>query len=411
MSKSWIKNNKNKIFLIDIYSPNHVYLFQKDSGKLAGVYIEFFEKLEQETGLKFKVQSTDKNHMKNLLKNGEGDILFNIAKTPEREKYYFFVPTYNTYNVGLFSKKNKSLDFNNINNLKLGYIEGTSDSILVKEFYPEFKNLISIEDNGNFGFSSLETDKTDAIIGKSSNDVFKSYNFTPLENIPSSQLWLVVNKKYPLLADIIEKLFNTFLIEKSGNDIHVTNKGKQLLKLVPQDLKEPELTAKWEMELAKIAKKEQKSNIFINEIKKYTRSLIDEISSSEAKFKHDNLTTKKCPECNHFMLEVNGKKGKMLVCSNPDCKHRESVSIITNARCPNCHKKLELVGKGDKQMFVCKTCGYRQHMNAFKKERENKNKLARKSDVKKYMNQQKQQQTAVEDSPFAALLKLKDELK
>ena len=28
-----------------------------------------------------------------------------------------------------------------------------------------------------------------------------------------------------------------------------------------------------------------------------------------------------------------------------------------------------------------------------------------------YMNQQKQQQTAVEDSPFAALLKLKDELK
>lgn len=203
--KSWIKNNKNKIFLIDIYSPNHVYLFQKDSGKLAGVYIEFFEKLEQETGLKFKVQSTDKNHMKNLLKNGEGDILFNIAKTPEREKYYFFVPTYNTYNVGLFSKKNKSLDFNNINNLKLGYIEGTSDSILVKEFYPEFKNLISIEDNGNFGFSSLETDKTDAIIGKSSNDVFKSYNFTPLENIPSSQLWLVVNKKYPLLADIIEK--------------------------------------------------------------------------------------------------------------------------------------------------------------------------------------------------------------
>lgn len=158
-------------------------------------------------------------------------------------------------------------------------------------------------------------------------------------------------------ADIIEKLFNTFLIEKSGNDIHVTNKGKQLLKLVPQDLKEPELTAKWEMELAKIAKKEQKSNIFINEIKKYTRSLIDEISSSEAKFKHDNLTTKKCPECNHFMLEVNGKKGKMLVCSNPDCKHRESVSIITNARCPNCHKKLELVGK-----MVTNRCLFVKHV-------------------------------------------------
>lgn len=212
-------------------------------------------------------------------------------------------------------------------------------------------------------------------------------------------------------ADIIEKLFNTFLIEKHGNDIRVTSKGKQLLQLVPQDLKEPELTAKWEMELAKIAKGTQKSNVFIDEIKTYTHDLISEISTSEAKFKHDNLTTKKCSECGELMLEVNGKKGKMLVCSNPDCKHRETVSIVTNARCPNCHKKLDLVGKGDKQMFVCKTCGYRQHMNAFKKDRENKQQTARKNDVKKYLQKQQKQQTAIEDSPFAALLKLKKDLK
>ena len=166
------------------------------------------------------------------------------------------------------------------------------------------------------------------------------------------------------------------------------------------------------MELAKIAKNKQKSNVFINEIKTYTQDLITEISTSEAKFKHDNLTSKKCPECGELMLEVNGKKGKMLVCSNPDCKHRETLSIITNARCPNCHKKLELVGKGDKQLFVCKTCGYRQHMNAFKKERENKQQSARRNDVKKYLQQQqKRQQTNVEDSPFAALLNLKNELK
>lgn len=210
-------------------------------------------------------------------------------------------------------------------------------------------------------------------------------------------------------ADIIDKLFNTFLIEKRNNEIHVTNKGKQLLQLVPQDLKEPELTAKWELQLAKIAKKQQKPDQFINEIRQYTKKIINEINSSQATFKHDNLTTKKCPECNHFMLEVNGKKGKLLVCSNPDCKHKETVSIITNARCPNCHKKLELVGKKEKQLFVCKTCGYRQSMNAFKKERATKGNEARKSDIKKYLQQQKKQQTNIEDSPFAALLNIKDE--
>lgn len=212
-------------------------------------------------------------------------------------------------------------------------------------------------------------------------------------------------------ADIIDKLFNTFLIEKRNNEIHVTNKGKQLLQLVPQDLKEPELTAKWELQLAKIAKKQQKPDQFINEIRQYTKKIINEINSSQATFKHDNLTTKKCPECNHFMLEVNGKKGKLLICSNPDCKHKETVSIITNARCPNCHKKLELVGKKEKQLFVCKTCGYRQSMNAFKKERATKGNEARKSDIKKYLQQQKKQQTNIEDSPFAALLNIKDELK
>ena len=46
-------------------------------------------------------------------------------------------------------------------------------------------------------------------------------------------------------ADIIEKLFNTFLMEKRGSDILITSKGKQLLGLVPGDLKKPELTADW----------------------------------------------------------------------------------------------------------------------------------------------------------------------
>ena len=40
-------------------------------------------------------------------------------------------------------------------------------------------------------------------------------------------------------ADIIEKLFHTFLMEKKGNEIHITSKARQLLELVPEDLKKP----------------------------------------------------------------------------------------------------------------------------------------------------------------------------
>lgn len=212
-------------------------------------------------------------------------------------------------------------------------------------------------------------------------------------------------------ADIIDKLFHTFLIEKRGQDIHVTAKGKQLLSLVPNDLRYPELTAKWEQELSLIAQGKKQSKHFIQDIRQYTETIISEIQNSEATYKHDNLTTKKCPNCGQPLLKVNGKKGEMLICSSRECKYRETLSVITNARCPQCHKKLELVGNGDKQMFVCKTCGYRQHMSAFKKERESKKNIAAKQDVKKYLKKQSQVKTSVEDSPFAALLSLKEDLK
>ena len=212
-------------------------------------------------------------------------------------------------------------------------------------------------------------------------------------------------------ADIIEKLFNTFLIEKYQQEIHVSAKGKQLLNLAPKDLCSPEVTARWELELSKIAKGQLHSQKFLKEIKSYTQKIITEINSSETKFKHDNLTRKKCPKCDAFLLEVNGKKGKMLVCSNRECHYKEKISLITNARCPNCHQKLELVGKDDKQMFICKKCGYRQGMTAFKKEREERKNTAGKNDVRKYMQKQKQEaKSQIEDSPFAALLDLKDKI-
>jgi DNA topoisomerase-3 len=46
-------------------------------------------------------------------------------------------------------------------------------------------------------------------------------------------------------ADIIDKLFNSFLIEKRGKDIFITSKGRQLLDLVPEELKSPALTARY----------------------------------------------------------------------------------------------------------------------------------------------------------------------
>ncbi|PLS18418.1 DNA topoisomerase III [Bacillus sp. M6-12] len=207
-------------------------------------------------------------------------------------------------------------------------------------------------------------------------------------------------------ADIIEKLFNSFLIEKKGKGIFITSKGKQLLELVPEELQSPALTAQWEQKLTAISKGKLQKNAFILDMRNYAKDVVTEIKNSGKKFKHDNLTGTKCPECGKPMLEVNGKRGKMHVCQDRECGHRKNISRSTNARCPNCHKKLELRGEGEGQIFVCK-CGHREKLSSFtNRKQKGKNHQASKRDVSQYLKQQNKDEpmnTALAD----ALAKLK----
>lgn len=192
-------------------------------------------------------------------------------------------------------------------------------------------------------------------------------------------------------ADIIEKLFNSSYIERRGREIFPTSKGRQLIGIVPPDLKSAELTAKWEQQLSLIAEGKANDRKFIEEMRGYASSLVQAVKSSTAEYKHDNMTREPCPQCGKYLLEVNGKKGKMLVCQDRDCGYRKSISVITNARCPECHKKLEMRGEGDKKAFFC-VCGYREKLSDFEKRKESSG--AGKRDVAKYMQQQAKQKPA-----------------
>ncbi|MCE5287125.1 MAG: DNA topoisomerase III [Pelosinus sp.] len=208
-------------------------------------------------------------------------------------------------------------------------------------------------------------------------------------------------------ADIIEKLFSSFLLEKKGKNIFMTSKGKQLLSLVPEELKSPALTAHWEQKLAAIAQGKLDKNTFIGEMKDYAKTAVAQIKNSTEQFKHDNLTRNKCPECGKYMLEVNGKKGKMLICQDRECGYRKGISQVTNARCPNCHKKLELRGEGESKIFVC-GCGYREKLSAFTARRAKESDKLSKKEVSQFLRQQEKKEEAPINSALAdALAKLK----
>ena len=189
-------------------------------------------------------------------------------------------------------------------------------------------------------------------------------------------------------ADIIEKLFSSFYVERQGKTLVPTSKGIQLVDMAPADLRSAELTARWEDRLARIAKGQERDAAFVAEMRQYAAKLVRDVKASQASYTHDNQTRKPCPQCGKLLLLVKDKRGELLVCPDRDCGFRRRTTQVTNARCPNCHKKLELWGEGDKQTFAC-ACGYREKLSDFEARR--KRDGAGKSDVRRYMAQQEQQ--------------------
>ncbi|MDD4802949.1 MAG: DNA topoisomerase III [Syntrophomonas sp.] len=124
-------------------------------------------------------------------------------------------------------------------------------------------------------------------------------------------------------ADIIEKLINSYYVERNGKELVPTSKGIQMIPLAPAVLRSPELTAQWEQKLTDIAKGKGSKEQFITGIRQSAREMVQGVRTNTAEYKATNISKSKCPACGKFMLITNGKRGKMLVCPDRNCGHRQ----------------------------------------------------------------------------------------
>lgn len=147
----------------------------------------------------------------------------------------------------------------------------------------------------------------------------------------------------------------------------------------------PSGSAAW----GEIAQGREQEGAFVDEMRQFAARLVAQVKASDAAYRHDNQTRTPCPDCGKYLLRVKTKRGEMLVCPDRECGYRRSVKQTTNARCPNCHKRMELRGEGEKQLFAC-VCGYREKLSDFKKRRAQKS--AGKGDVRRYLAQQEQRE-------------------
>ncbi|TCM98010.1 DNA topoisomerase-3 [Paenibacillus sp. BK033] len=158
-------------------------------------------------------------------------------------------------------------------------------------------------------------------------------------------------------ADIIEKLLSTDTIERTQNRLVPTGKGKQLIELVVDELRSPELTAKWERELELIAHGKGDAKRFMAGIREQADKWVTAVKNETKEYKPHNLTHSRCPECGKLLMEVKGKRGKSLVCSDRECSYRRQAEpALSNKRCPQCHKKMEIHNGKAGKYAQCRPC-------------------------------------------------------
>ena len=128
-------------------------------------------------------------------------------------------------------------------------------------------------------------------------------------------------------ADIIEKLIQNNCMIRQDGYLYPTKKGRELVRLVPEQLKSPELTGKWEERLYQISQASENTDSFIKDIKQNTVTLIEQVKQNNDSFDPNLMGNSEipCPYCKWPMVTIiDDNKLKHHVCQRFSCGFEEA---------------------------------------------------------------------------------------
>lgn len=118
-------------------------------------------------------------------------------------------------------------------------------------------------------------------------------------------------------AGIIERIIKTGFIERKNKQLIATEQAFTLMDLLPDKLKEAELTAEWEKQLEEIHKGKLASATFIEGISDYIKELIVNYKETDTDntFKKEKEVIGICPRCKSNVVEM----AKSYSCEKEGC--------------------------------------------------------------------------------------------
>ena len=122
-------------------------------------------------------------------------------------------------------------------------------------------------------------------------------------------------------AATLEKLVNSGFVQRKKKQLLPTEKGVNLIAVLPEKIKSPQLTAEWESMLKQVERGELTEQAFMAGIRELTTGLVQEHAAPDpaftALFASENISPSigSCPRCGGAVRE----RQKGFFCENPDC--------------------------------------------------------------------------------------------
>lgn len=123
-------------------------------------------------------------------------------------------------------------------------------------------------------------------------------------------------------ADTIEKLLNRGYIKRDKKILVSTDRGRELVDLLPAQMKNPATTAAWEQELDNIAERQGNLQDFLMDQEEVLEFMLEDLSKiRQTRGKGIILGPQHpCPKCKSPLIRRKGKSGFFWGCSRyPDC--------------------------------------------------------------------------------------------
>ena len=132
-------------------------------------------------------------------------------------------------------------------------------------------------------------------------------------------------------AGINEKLITVGYVERRKKNLHPTQQGFMFIQLVPESIRQVEMTAQWELQLQEICDGKGNPEQFMKEIRQYVTQTVAENSSMEqvqAVSRKGTLrrVVGKCPKCGQNVIESD----KSFYCDGFRMEHKCNFSLWKN---------------------------------------------------------------------------------